>query len=190
MTCFSKSVMIGGKKVPLKRCADVMDLTYGGRVTAPPHNHGVRARRTSKVYAFWMVLEGSPQALPLTVFLSDGITEAMALFSGEEEARMFCHFSQKWASANIRQTTASEVISLLYCPWCAAKHVALDPFSEILADRLLLGLLTLDREDFAPTLRGLGLRASRSSAVECTGRAPLSSEPFHALGCIEGSGGL
>ena len=136
-----------------------MDLTYGGRVTAAPHNHGVRARRTSKVYAFWMVLEGSPQALPLTLFLSDG-TEALALFSGEEEARMFCHFSQKWASANIRQTTASEVISLLYCPWCAAKHVALDPFSEILGDRLLLGLLTLDREDFARRFADLGSEQS------------------------------
>ena len=87
--------MIGGRKGPLKRCTDVMDLTYGGRVTAAPHNHGVRARRTGTVHAFWMVLEGSPQALPLTVFLSDGTTEAIALFSGEEEARMFCHFCEK-----------------------------------------------------------------------------------------------
>jgi hypothetical protein len=30
-----------------------------------------------------MVLEGSARRLPLTVFLSDGTTEAMALFSGE-----------------------------------------------------------------------------------------------------------
>jgi hypothetical protein len=121
------SAMIGGLKAPLKRCAHVMDLIYGGRVSAAPHNHGVCARQTSTVNAFWMVLEGSPQALPLTVFLSDG-TEAMALFSVEEEARMFCHFCQEGASANIRQTTAGEVISLLYCPWCAAKHVAFDPF--------------------------------------------------------------
>jgi hypothetical protein len=148
--------MIGARKAPLKRCADVMELTYGGRVTAAPHNHGVRARRTSTVHAFWMVLEGSPQALPLTVFLSDGTTEAMALFSGAEEARMFCHFCEKRVSTNIRQTTAREVISLLYCPWCTAKHVALDPFPEILGGRLLLGLLTLDREDFARRFAGLG----------------------------------
>src|SRR5829696_3281785 len=125
-----------------------MELTYGGRVSAAPHKHGVRARRTRTVYAFWMVLEGSPQALPLMVFLADGTTEAIALFSGEEEAKMFCHFCEEGASAKIRQTTAGEVLSLLYCPWCAAKHVALDSFSEILGERLL-GLLTLDREDFA-----------------------------------------
>jgi hypothetical protein len=147
--------MIVTRKAPLKRCADVMELTYGGRATAAPHNHGVRARQTSTVHAFWMVLEGSPQALPLTVFLSDGATEALALFSGEEEARMFCHFCEKGASAKIRQTTTGEVISLLYCPWCAAKHVALDPFPEILGGRLL-ELLTLDREDFARRFAGLG----------------------------------
>ena len=132
-----------------------MELTCGGRVTAAPHKHGVRARRTRTVHAFWMVLEGSPQALPLTVFLSDG-TEALVLFSGEQEARMFCHFCQEGASANLRQTTTGEVISLLYCPWCAAKHVALDPFPEILGDRLLLGELTLETEDFALRFAGLG----------------------------------
>ena len=71
-----------------------MELTYGGRVTAAPHKHGVRARQTSMVHVFWIMLEGSPRALPLTVFLSDG-KEALALFSGEEEARMFCHFCEE-----------------------------------------------------------------------------------------------
>ena len=132
-----------------------MELTYGGRLTAAPHNHGVRARRTRTVHALWVVLEGSARELPLTVDLPDG-TEALALFSGEEEARMFCHFCEKGASANLRQTTTGEVISLLYCPWCAAKHVALDPFPEILGGRLLLGLLTLDRAEFARRFAGLG----------------------------------
>jgi hypothetical protein len=131
-----------------------MELTYGGRVSAAAHKkHGVRARQTSSVHAFWIVLEGSARRLPLMVFLSDG-TQAMALFSGEEEARMFCHFRKEGVSANIRQTTAGEVISVLYCPWCAAKHVALDPFPGILGERLL-GLLTLDREDFARRFAGL-----------------------------------
>jgi hypothetical protein len=72
-----------------------MELTSGGRLgTAAPHNHGVRAGRTSTVHAFWIVLEGSAWGLPLTVSLSDG-TEAMALFSGEEEAMMFCHFCEE-----------------------------------------------------------------------------------------------
>jgi hypothetical protein len=101
-----------------------------------------------------VVLEGDARRLPLTVFLPDG-KEAIALFSGEEEARMFCHFRQeRGTSANIRQTTVGEALSLMYCPWCAAKHVALDPFPEVLGKRLL-GLLTLDRENFARRFAGL-----------------------------------
>jgi hypothetical protein len=52
-------------------------------------------------------------------------------------------------------TTTGEVLSLLYRPWCAAKHVALDPYPEILGGRLL-ELLTLDRVDFALHFAGLG----------------------------------
>jgi hypothetical protein len=70
-----------------------------------------------------VVLEGDARRLPLTVFLPDG-KEAIAFFSGEEEARMLCHFRQeRGTSANIRQTTVGEALSLMYCPWCAAKHV-------------------------------------------------------------------
>lgn len=150
-----------------------MDLIYGGRVTAAPHRRSVRVCRTSMVHVFWIMLEGSPRALPLTVFLSDDTTEALALFSGEEEARMFCHFCEEGASANLRQTTAGEVLSLLYCPWCAAKHVALDPFPEILGGRLLLGLLTLSRADFARRFAGLG--------SETVARPPWSTPSGHLL---------
>ena len=108
---------------PTKRCVDAMDSTYGSRrdAVAPHKKRGARAPRTiSTVHAFWVVLEGD-----------------------------FCHFRQeRGTSANIRQTTTGEVLSLLYCPWCAAKHVALDPFPEVLGKRLL-GLLTLDWEGFA-----------------------------------------
>jgi hypothetical protein len=142
---------------PTKRCVDAMHLTNGSRrdALAPQKKRGARARqRTSTVLTFWVMLEGDARGFPLTVFLPDG-KEAIALFSGEEEARMFCHFRQERATnANIRQTTAGEVLSLLYCPWGAAKHVALDPFSEILGGRLM-GLLRLDRADFARRFAGL-----------------------------------
>jgi hypothetical protein len=154
-----------------------MELTYGGRLTAAPHNHGVRNRRTRRVHAFWMVLEGSPQRLPLTVFLSDGNTEAMALFSGEEEARMFCHFCEKVVSAKIRQTTTGEVISLLYCPWCEAKHVALDPFPEILGSRPM-GLLTLSRTDFARRFAGLDSEPVRGGRMAPSGEGCLPARGF------------
>ena len=86
MTRSPMGVMISARKdTPLKRCADVMDLTYGGRrkAVAPHNKHNVRAHRTGTVHAFWVVLEGGAWTAPFTVFLTEG-KEAIALFSAEE----------------------------------------------------------------------------------------------------------
>src|SRR5918992_749171 len=84
-----------------------MDLTYGGRrkAVAPHKKHGVRAHRTSTVHAFWVVLEGATWTSPFTVSLPEG-KEAIALFSAEEEARMFCHLSKQGKKGSVRETTA------------------------------------------------------------------------------------
>jgi hypothetical protein len=72
-----------------------MGLIYGGRREAlPAHKDGdddVPARRTGRVYSFWVVLEGGAWGSPLTVFSPEG-EEAIALFSDEQEAQMFRHF--------------------------------------------------------------------------------------------------
>jgi hypothetical protein len=132
-----------------------MDSIYGGGCDAvPPHKGGVPTRRTSEAYAFWVVLEGGTWGCPLTVLSPEG-TEAIALFSGEEEAKMFCHFcAEEGARSTIRQTTAGGVLSLLYCPW-SAKRVALDPFPGTLEARPS-GPPTLDRARFARRFAGLG----------------------------------
>jgi len=116
--------------------------------------HGVPAQRV--VDTFWVVLSASGPPIPLRVALSGG-QQAMALFSSEQEARMFCSLREQEAEANLhlRETSVGEVISLLYCPLTAAKHVALDPLPELLRSRLL-GLITLDRERFARSFAGIG----------------------------------
>jgi hypothetical protein len=123
-------------------------------VKARPHDNGVLARRVDRVYAFWVVLEGGTWTLPFTVSLPEG-REAIALFSGEEEARMFRHFSKEGSNSSILETTAGEVLSLLYGPWSVAKHVAIDPLPEVFGDRHL-ELLTLSREHFARSFAGAG----------------------------------
>jgi hypothetical protein len=86
--------------------------------------------------------------------LPDG-REAIALFSGEEEAMMFRHFSKEGSNSSILETSAGEVLSLLYGPWSVAEHVALDPFREVLGLGFL-ELLTLSRERFARSFAGAG----------------------------------
>jgi hypothetical protein len=121
-------------------------------VKARPHKSDVRAHQVDGVYAFWVVLEGGTWTSPFTVLSPEG-KEAIALFSGEEEAVMFCHFSQKGTKGSIRVTTADGVLSLLYGPWSVARHVALDPFPEVLRGGQF-GLLTLDRERFVKSFAG------------------------------------
>jgi hypothetical protein len=114
--------------------------------------HGVPAQR---VDTFWVVLSANGPPIPLRVALSGG-QQAMALFSSKEEATMFCSLREagKKANPHLRETSVGEVISLLYCPLTAAKHVALDPLPELLRSRLL-GLITLDRERFARSFAGI-----------------------------------
>jgi len=124
-------------------------MTYSV-VRTGKQGHGVPAQR---VDTFWVVLSGSGPILPLVVDLPGG-REALALFSGEGEARMFCSLREEGkADSHLRETSVGEVISLLYC-LTAARHVALDPLPEVLGSRLL-GLITLDRERFARSFAGI-----------------------------------
>jgi hypothetical protein len=97
--------------------------------------------------AFWLISADEHQLMhPLTVALP-GSGEALAVFSSEEEAEMFLWLGVEGEGWRIRETSAEEVISLLYGPCSEAKSVALDPFPEMLADGLA-GLVALDRLRF------------------------------------------
>lgn len=107
----------------------------------------MRASRASRVHAFWIVLDTSDPASPATVALPDG-REALVVFSSEEEARMFCRVGMEWSNPHVRETSPSEILSLLSCYPSVAKRVILDPIPEFLGGRLS-ELLTLDGERFA-----------------------------------------
>jgi hypothetical protein len=132
----------------------------GGAMTYSVVSEGMQQRVVSapRIDTFWVVLieESGLPLLPLRVGLPGG-REALALFSGEDEARMFCSLREATeGDPHLRETSVGEVISLLYCPLMAARHVALDPLPGILGSRLLLGLITLDRERFARSFAGIG----------------------------------
>jgi hypothetical protein len=120
----------------------------------PCQDRRAEARRGN---AFWVVLGGGAPASPFTVLLPEG-REAMALFSSEEEARMFCHLRAEEGADHlrVRETSTGEVLSLLFCPWWA-KHLVLDPLPEVLGGRLSprsLEVMALDRQSFARSFCG------------------------------------
>lgn len=108
-----------------------------------------RLRRSSCACHVFYVLFASEHLLihPLTLELEEG-KEALAVFSHKEEAEMFLRsFETAEEGWHIRETSAGEVVSVLYGPCCGAKSVALDPLPQMLAEGFL-GLVALERNRF------------------------------------------
>jgi hypothetical protein len=105
-------------------------------------------RSSSPCHVFYVVFASEHQLTShLTLELEWG-KEALAIFSHKEEAEMFLRSCETAGECwHIRETSAGEVVSLLYGPCCGAKSVALDPLPQMLADRLL-GLVALERSRF------------------------------------------
>ena len=84
---------------------------------------------------FWVVFADECRlTCPLTLSLEGG-KEALAVFSHQEEADMLLRwFGTAGEGWHIRQTSAGEVVSLLYGPCCGANTVVLDPLPEMLVD--------------------------------------------------------
>lgn len=123
-------------------------------------------------HVFWIIFAGERRLTrPLTLSLGRG-KEALAVFSNEEEAeillRSFATAGEGW---RVRQTSAGEVISLLYGPCCAAKAVTLDPLPQLLADGFL-SLVALERR------RSVRWVMSRKWARYCV--TPVSGMPARA----------
>ena len=79
--------------------------------------------------------------------------EGRSLFPESKRRGCFAT-SIRRAKERVRETTAGGVLSLLY--WSVARHVALDPFPEVLGSRRLLGQPTLDRRFARRFARGAG----------------------------------
>ena len=107
---------------------------------------------------FWVVFADECRlTCPLTLGLEGG-KEALAVFSHQEEADMLLRwFGTAGEGWHIRQTSAGEVVSLLYGPCCGANTVALDPSPQMLADGFLSSVV-LERGRFVRwvTSRQLG----------------------------------
>jgi hypothetical protein len=97
---------------------------------------------------FWVVFADECQLTrPLTLGLEGG-KEALAVFSHREEADMLLRwFGTAGEGWRIRETSAGEVVSLLYGPCCGANTVALDPSPQMLADSFL-STVALERGRF------------------------------------------
>jgi hypothetical protein len=104
----------------------------------------------------WLIAKHGVSGLDvLTIHLKGG-AEVLAVFTFEEEARVFLdsRFGASGEGWEARQTWPGELASVLYGPCSAAKEVALNPSPEAVEKAESAGLQAMDRDDFLGLLLG------------------------------------
>jgi hypothetical protein len=111
----------------------------------------------------WLIAKHGVSGLEvLTIHLGGG-AEVLAVFTFEEEARVFldARFGASDEGWEARQTWPGELASVLCGPCSAAKEVALNPPPEALEKGKWSGLRAVDRDDFLGMLLGEGPAGTR-----------------------------
>ncbi|MDP8972134.1 MAG: hypothetical protein M3N45_02935 [Actinomycetota bacterium] len=107
-----------------------------------------RAQGRQPGSAYWLIAKSDNRRLEvLTGGLGAG-EEALPVFSYEQEAEMFLGLWEAGFDGwRVRESTAGELISVLYGPCASVERVAVDPLPEMVLERTV-GLVSLSRERF------------------------------------------
>ena len=111
----------------------------------------VHKGRTARRRPLWLIVKHHNDRMAVLTVSAGGDSEALPVFSFEEEAEMFLQFGVSKTGWQVRETTAGELVSVLYGPCAGVEKVALDPPPEIVG-KAMVGLMSLSRKDFARTL--------------------------------------
>ncbi len=100
---------------------------------------------------YWLIVKNESSWVDVLTTNLTGDEETLPVFSFEEEARMFLKHRALRNRWRVRETTAGELISVLYGPCAFVKQVALDPLPEMDIE-VLVHLVSMRREDFVEFL--------------------------------------
>lgn len=107
--------------------------------------------RKSSGPSYWLIAKTENGRIEVCTFtLPDG-EEAVAVFGHEEEAEMFLRFEVAGRGWRIRESSAGELVSVLYGPCKEVEQVVLDPLPRMLAERMV-GLVSIRRERFLESI--------------------------------------
>ena len=115
-------------------------------------NRTGRPLRRSPVPMFWLIAKHeNGQVEMLTI--DTGGEGTLPVFSFAEEAEAFLSLGAPGTGWQAKETTAGELVSVLYGPCVGARRVALDPLPEV-GGEAMIGLVCLSRERFVRNLIG------------------------------------
>ncbi|MDP8974320.1 MAG: hypothetical protein M3N45_14415 [Actinomycetota bacterium] len=128
----------------------------------------------------WLISKHENGSMEVFTIHSGSGRETLPIFSHEEEAETFLWLGSPGAGWQARETTAGELVSLLYSPCADVEKVALDPL-PLFGDEAMGGLVSLLREDFVRNLVD-----EREPWTSCQGsfgpEAPAGSESSETFG--------
>jgi len=126
----------------------------------------VQTNRRERRARLWLIVgreEEGGEPRPLAVDVPGGVGRALAVFSFEEEARMYLRLGAPKGRWRVQETRPEELASLLLSETRpGVRRVALDPMGEILA-REANRLLSTSRESFLSRLLAPGPEGAAGS---------------------------
>ena len=131
-----------------------------------PAHHSLARRSASR---FWLVAKDG--ACPMEILTVDyGDDEALPVFSHEEEAELFLCLGEIGDGWRVRESSAGEIVSLLFGPCAGVGSVTLDPSPLMVSE--MMALVRVGRDRFldlitAPARKRL---PSRSGWTQTPGR--------------------
>ena len=132
-------------------------------------------RHPPDTVSYWLIAEKRNNRIEALTIRTDDEQETLPVFSSEEEAEIFLRFGGVTGRWRVRESSAEELVSVLYGPCAGVKKVALDPSPEMVNEGTV-GLVSLLRESFLGQImvrRGRPLRLGepeeRGSPDRCLG---------------------
>ena len=132
--------------------------------------------------SYWLIAEKQDNRIEVLTLRTDGTQETLPVFSSEDEAEIFLRFGGVTGGWRARESSAGELVSMLYGPCAGVRKVALDPSPEMVNEGTV-GLVSLLRDSFLGLImvrRGRPLRlgepVERGSPDRCLGVMVRSKE--------------
>jgi len=140
------------QKIPQKRDS-LTDAKAPKNQTMLPYRARKRGPGRRPVLAYWLITKNQNGGMKVFTTLLAGGGEALPVFSYEQEAELFLGSLEAGSGWRVRESTAGELISVLYGPCARVKRVALDPLPEMVLERTV-GFVSLCRERFVDLVLG------------------------------------
>ena len=129
------------------------DLSLKGPARAETSTERKSIVHEQRPKPYWLIVNYEVSRMDVLTAHLVGGEEVLPVFSFEEEAGMFFEHRALGDRWQVRETSAGELISVLFGPCVSAERVALDPLSDVGGEALSY-LASMRREDFIEFLMG------------------------------------